>query len=190
MANWNIGPMVDDPLTPAQARLIAEALIGTVEHTGHIDYHTERIEYITQSYPLGGGIWWASDIIAPPKEAEKKARKLLLRFLTPQQQASYTKVGFFDVTVNLSSAYDGTYRLFSKRTNNVLHLKSKSCYCAGPKNSLSLPIGDILLSQKLMLESDPHQFFEKANVLVESVFWGVPMPAHFVASIPEYTNRM
>jgi hypothetical protein len=115
-----------------------------------------------------GGITWTAEDRGQTQEAsrkaEEKARALLLRFLSPPQRETFERENYFDIDVRGR----GPYRLLSKRTYNVVDLrKSYVRYCAGPGGGQSglrpLPLGDFLLAQKVMLESDPDLFFSKAN---------------------------
>jgi hypothetical protein len=44
---------------------------------------------------------------------------------------------------------------------NVVQMPKGDCYCCTPVTRV--PISDLMLSQKLLLEADPEQFFKIAN---------------------------
>jgi hypothetical protein len=89
--------------------------------------------------------------------AEVQAKRLLLQQLTPQQRAQFDAYGNFSVNV----PGRGTFYIFPRPTFNVVQLSTGDCYCCAPE--ARLPLSDLMLSQKLLLEVDPEQFFGVAN---------------------------
>jgi hypothetical protein len=81
-------------------------------------------------------------------DAERLARHLLRDVLSPRQRAQYDSKGFFDVT----GGQTGTrYRIRTGSQMNVEELGGPlRTMCFVPKGGV--PIGDILLAQKLALE--------------------------------------
>jgi hypothetical protein len=80
-----------------------------------------------------------------------------LQQLTPQQRAQFDSYGCFSVDV----VGRGTFYIFPRRAFNVVHTPSGDCYCCTPEQRV--PVSDLMLSQKLLLETDPEQFFSVAN---------------------------
>lgn len=103
------------------------------------------------------------------EQANHRARELLLRFLTPEQRQTFEAQGSFDVTVQrgwYNKFKLRHYRINDQRTNNVQRIvdgEVKEVFCAQPTGKL--PLYDVLLAQKLMLEADPATFFSRANRL-------------------------
>ena len=50
---------------------------------------------------------------------------------------------------------------------NVLDAETGNCYCAGPRTEV--PLSDLMLAQKLLLENDPEAFFSVANRRAELI---------------------
>lgn len=98
----------------------------------------------------------------PHKEAEQKARKLLAEWLSPAQLAQYKRKGHFEVTGSHSGK---RYRIRSDRALNVDELDERdrtvAIWCFGPEEHL--PIGDIMLAQKIALETNEYAALEVAN---------------------------
>jgi hypothetical protein len=98
----------------------------------------------------------------PRKEAEQKARKVLIEWLSPAQLAQYKRTGHFEVT----GCHSGKrYRIRSDRQLNIDELDERdrtvAIWCFGPKGHL--PIGDIMLAQKIALETNEYASLEFAN---------------------------
>jgi hypothetical protein len=104
--------------------------------------------------------------------AEERARKLLLRTLSPVQRAEFEARGYFSVEV----ANRGRFWILPSTVFNVLHAGSGTSYCAGPRTDL--PLSDLMLAQKLMLENDPDAFFAVANRRVELIPGRIPEPLY------------
>jgi hypothetical protein len=98
----------------------------------------------------------------PRKEAEQKARKLLTQWLTPAQLAQYARKGHFEVTGCHSRK---RYCIRSERQMNIDELDDRNrtiaVWCFGPEGTL--PIGDIMLAQKIALETDEAASLTIAN---------------------------
>ena len=95
--------------------------------------------------------------------AEKRARDLLLRSLTPTQREDFQLCGCFAVRV----PERGTFWILPSTFFNVLHMETGHCYCAVP--STEVPLSDLMLTQKLLLENDPKSFFAVANRRAELI---------------------
>ncbi len=106
-------------------------------------------------------------ISAPPRprnglplwdpQADARARELLLRMLNPDQRAHYAAHGSFTVHV----PGRGTFCILPRTTYNVVQLSSGDTYCCVCETPVPLP--DLMLAQKLMLEREPERFFSTAN---------------------------
>jgi hypothetical protein len=87
------------------------------------------------------------------RDAEQRASALLGRWLSPTQRAQYESVGHFDVTGSHSGR---RYRICSKRQMNVDELdedgRPVAILCFGPETYV--PTGDVMLAQKIALETD------------------------------------
>ena len=94
--------------------------------------------------------------------AEKKARALLKRWLTPAQLAQYESDGYFEVT----GCHTGKrYRVRRDRQRTIDELDGRgmrvAVWCFGPEGHL--PVGDVMLAQKLALETDEQAALAVAN---------------------------
>ena len=89
--------------------------------------------------------------------AETRGRALLLRLLDPSQRRDFERHGYFSVQV----AGRGTFWILPSTFFNVLHAETGDCYCAVPR--AEVPLSDLMLGQKLLLEHEPKAFFRIAN---------------------------
>jgi hypothetical protein len=105
-------------------------------------------------------------------DAEAAARTLLLRHLDPQQRAQLHAHGTFSVEIGER----GTFYIFPRRAYNVVQMPKGDCYCCTPVTRV--PISDLMLSQKLLLEADPEQFFKIANC-----------KPHLIVDVPAASTR-
>ena len=105
----------------------------------------------------------APSLLEARAEAEARARKLLLRILTPGQREDYELHGYFAVQV----ARRGRFWILPSTFFNVLHAETGNCYCAVPRGEV--PLLDVMLAQKLVLENDAEAFFAVANRRVEVI---------------------
>lgn len=80
-----------------------------------------------------------------------------MRLLTPKQQEDFSRFGYFTVEVPRR----GKFVILPDAMFNVLDMATGNCYCAVP--ATGVPMADLMLAQKLLLESDPDQFFRVAN---------------------------
>ena len=89
--------------------------------------------------------------------AEARATHLLIRLLAPAQRQEYLRYGYFTV----DAPGWGRFQILSRSVFNVLSMETGLAYCAAP--STPVPIPDLMLAQKLLLERDPAAFFRVAN---------------------------
>ena len=97
---------------------------------------------------------WLSAIkscFKPRVDAERVALQLLHDVLSPEQRAQYDRNGIFDVIGGQSGI---RYRIRAGSRMNVEELGANGCsvrtLCFVPKDGV--PVGDILVAQKLALE--------------------------------------
>jgi hypothetical protein len=88
---------------------------------------------------------------------DARARQLLLRVLNPVQRDEFSRYGYFTV----DAVGWGRFRVLSRTTFNVLNPGTGIAFCAGP--DIPVPLADLMLAQKLILENDPGRFFRVAN---------------------------
>jgi hypothetical protein len=94
-------------------------------------------------------------VIAPRTRtpAEQKALILLKEWLSPAQRARFESYGHFEV---IGSRTGKRYRIRGNRVVNIDELDERgllvATWCFGPDGSL--PMGDIMLAQKIALEND------------------------------------
>ena len=93
--------------------------------------------------------------------AQRKARRLLLSHLTPEQRDEFERLERFTVI-----AADGrTYRVHRKWSHNLELIEGgfiTEQLCVHPREQT--PVEDSLLAQKLMLETDPDTLRRIANI--------------------------
>jgi hypothetical protein len=89
--------------------------------------------------------------------AEARARCLLRRVLDTDQRRQYEAYGCFAVEV----ADRGVFGILPRRFFNVMELCTGVLYCC--VTEAKVPLADLMLAQKLLLECDPDLFFSTAN---------------------------
>lgn len=104
-----------------------------------------------------------SVLLAARTVAEVRARQLLLRLLTSAQREDFRLRGYFAVQV----ARRGRFWILPSTIFNVLHAETGACYCAAPR--AEIPLSDLMLAQKLLLENNPEAFFAVANRRAELI---------------------
>jgi hypothetical protein len=96
------------------------------------------------------------------QEAEVRAEALLLAHLTDQQRTDYLEKGYFDMPGERGRH---TYRLWKGSAGNVKRLNARGTevmsYCIHPREHL--PHSDVVLAQKLLLETAEAEFLRLAN---------------------------
>jgi hypothetical protein len=110
--------------------------------------------------------------------AEVRARRLLLRLLDPAQRLEFDRHGYFAVQV----PGRGKFWILPSRVFNVLHSATGHSYCGATQTEI--PLSDLMLAQKLLLENNPDIFFAVANHRLELVPGSTP--EH---SLPERVMR-
>jgi hypothetical protein len=93
--------------------------------------------------------------------AEVNAMLLLKSWLSPQQLSQYEKSGYFDVR---GSDTGKVYRLHHSRLLNVERLEDRARLCISPVGHLA--VSDILLAQKIALETSETETLKTAHVWV------------------------
>jgi hypothetical protein len=100
-----------------------------------------------------------------PADPKQRASALLKAWLSPEQLAQFEREACFDV---MGSKTGKRYRIHLGRLQNVYELNRKGRpvrgWCFTPL--LYLPIGDVMLAQKIALETD-----EEATMKVAQLFW-------------------
>jgi hypothetical protein len=89
----------------------------------------------------------------PRTPVEQRALALLREWLSPAQRAGLETRGYFEV---IGSRSGKRYRIRHNRVVNIDELDERGCrvttWCFAPEGSL--PMGDIMLAQKIALEND------------------------------------
>jgi hypothetical protein len=97
------------------------------------------------------------------REAENKARSLLVMCLTPAQREEFDREQSFTLTVDhkVSGFPTGAFRIRKGSAFNVEHVESGETFCVVAQEKV--PVYDQMLTQKLLLEQEPERFFKTAN---------------------------
>ena len=94
-------------------------------------------------------------------ESEAKAQALLKEWLSPEQLAEYERGASFDV---MGSKTGKRYRIEKRRQQNVFELDRKGRpirgWCFMPEGCLAM--GDVMLAQKIALETDEEEVMNVA----------------------------
>ena len=102
--------------------------------------------------------------------AEAKALRLLRVWLSPEQRADFDSRRYFDVIGNASGRW---YRIYHRPSMNVYELETKIGWCFAPAGRL-VP-GDVMLAQKIALETSELQVRAIANQFNPAALQGGPM---------------
>jgi hypothetical protein len=89
--------------------------------------------------------------------AARRALRLLYRTLDPVQRWEFTRRGHFTV----EAPGWGKFQVLPRSIFNVLSLETGIAYCVS--TMMPLPVPDLMLAHKLLLEQDPERFFATAN---------------------------
>lgn len=106
--------------------------------------------------------WIGDAATARSRASEARARRLLTRLLNAQQLRELERHGCFTVKV----PGRGTFCILPRSTFNVIHLQTGNLYCC--TTEAFVPLSDLMLTQKLLLENDPDRFFAAANCRPET----------------------
>lgn len=120
------------------------------------EWQTRQREADIEHYEVN----WRSSYFGPDhslerEEAEQRAQDLLIECLSPSQKEEYISFQCFTVI----SPSGKPYKIYNSKSYNVE--SGGIAYCAGPRDEV--PIGDMMLSQKLILENDEERFLTIAN---------------------------
>ena len=100
--------------------------------------------------------------VSQRRTAEEKGLALLKQWLSPAQLTQYEKYHYFEVTGGDSGKH---YRIRPTRQMNVDELDQHgvriAAWCFGPEGDL--PIGDVMLAQKIALENNERAALALAN---------------------------
>lgn len=102
------------------------------------------------------------------RKANEKAEELLLLKLDETQRLSFITNGTFTVQSKHSSGI--TYTLSKNYTFNIqikLFDKNIGRLCISVEHTSTIPICDMLLAQKLMLETDEERFVQTGNLALD-----------------------
>ena len=136
--------LVTEPLPPGSVRTAGEAAAE------------ERREASLASS------WIGDAATARSRTSETRARRLLTRLLNETQLRELERHGCFTVQV----PGRGKFCILPRSTFNVIHLQTGNLYCC--TTEAFVPLSDLMLAQKLLLENDPDRFFAAANCRPET----------------------
>jgi len=93
-----------------------------------------------------------SQLLRGRRRGDARARKLLLEHLTPEQQESLVRLGYFVVRGNRTG---DEYKIWAGTTYNVVRVRDGVRFCFQPHlPHVRLPLADIVLGQALLLRHD------------------------------------
>lgn len=126
------------------------------------DRHRMPVSGLRTLREEGSEGWIGDAATARSRASEARARRLLLRLLNAQQLRELERHGCFTVKV----AGRGTFCILPRSTFNVIHLQTGNLYCC--TTEAFVPLSDLMLTQKLLLENEPDRFFAAANCRPET----------------------
>jgi hypothetical protein len=104
---------------------------------------------------LLGPVRRSIDGLARRRQARARAEALLLAWLSPGQRAQYRSRGWFEVT----TASGRRYRVLP---SGVVRMRPRgSAYCI--EATSPVPVPDLMLANKLLLETDERRFLATAH---------------------------
>lgn len=97
------------------------------------------------------------------RQAEGKAKALLLMCLSPEQTAEFKEHSYFTIQIEhqVRGFPTGAFRVKKGSAFNVEHVESGETFCVVSQEKV--PVYDQMLTQKLLLEQEPERFFKTAN---------------------------
>jgi hypothetical protein len=101
--------------------------------------------------------WIGEAAAARSRASEARARSLLCRTLSASQLQELETYGYFAVEV----PGRGRFCILPRTAFNVFHPQTGNLYCCNTAGFV--PLSDLMLAQKLLLENDPDRFFAVAN---------------------------
>lgn len=110
--------------------------------------------------------------------SDARANRLLRHLLDPRQRTQFDRHGCFTVEVEGR----GTFAVLPQLVFGVVDLSSGVSYCCVTETPV--PMGDHMLIQKLLLESDAERFFAVARSQIDCGPQD-PRVARFLAAIAE-----
>lgn len=142
-------------LPDGSLRVFPDAVIVTLCRADNMMVQRNCINNIIMFFELG----YTS---GASKQAEERAEALLKQWLTPRQLKQYEKHGWFIVRGSHSGR---RYRITKQHSWGVQSFAYHYCFLPEDANSL----GDIMLTQKLALETDEQKALAVANVSARSL---------------------
>jgi hypothetical protein len=160
VSSWSIDPQE----TVTRPRLRRPAQYGLAEARRHHEL-TERYARAAEAERAADHLEWrATAIQAHTDGAKQRALDLLLEHLTPAQRETFHKNSWFIVEGRSMRQYRIHARGSLVANVDVLDSKMKTIHRLCAHCDLhTIPLGDQLLAQKLMLEFDEDAFLQIAN---------------------------
>lgn len=97
------------------------------------------------------------DVPGTDGAAARRALRLMYRVLSPPQRWEFLRRGCFTVV----APGWGRFQVLPRSIFNVMSLESGTAYCV--TTLVPVPVPDLMLADKLLLENDPDWFFVIAN---------------------------
>lgn len=97
------------------------------------------------------------DVPGADGASARRALRLLYRVLSPTQRWEFLRRGCFTV----AAPGWGRFQILPRSIFNVLSMESGNAYCV--TTLTPVPVPDLMLADKLLLENDPDWFFVIAN---------------------------
>lgn len=115
-------------------------------------------------------LWWMRERLSQPIVGScvckscLRATDLLVLLLTPRQQHQLKTAGYFDVTTRAGHLYrivaGGSFNIHRVDTLGSV-FQSYERFCL--ESATLIPVADVLIAQKLLLEADEPMFLRLAN---------------------------
>jgi len=157
MVAVDFGRLDEIDIRPGAINFVSEGELRSLRATAYQDFQREMRAQINSAFGMPSLFF--GDV--GDAKANKRGIQLLTSWLTPEQRKTFSKHGHFDV---VGSASKKLYRIKQGRQQNVFELDGdrEICgWCFLPQGGLVA--GDVMLAQKIALETDERAVLKIAN---------------------------
>jgi hypothetical protein len=159
MVAVDLGRLTEIDITPGAVNFVGTEELQSFQSRAYRHFQSEMQQQIYDAFVMPAHFFGAD---VGDAKANKRGIQLLTSWLTPEQRKTFAKHGHFDV---VGSASKKLYRIKQGRQQNVFELdwnNREICgWCFLPQGGLVA--GDVMLAQKIALETDERAVLKIAN---------------------------
>jgi hypothetical protein len=157
----DLGRLTEIDITPGAVNFVGTEELQSLHSRAYRHFQSEMQRQLYDAFAMPAR-WFGVDVGIGDAKANKRGIRLLKSWLTPEQRKTFEKHGHFDV---VGSASKKLYRIKEGRQQNVFELdwnNREICgWCFLPQGGLVA--GDVMLAQKIALETDERAVLKIAN---------------------------